>query len=349
MKYYPKLDGLRFVAIALVLLEHFANGIANYIAVGYYGVNLFFTVSGFLITSILLHSDGGFWVSYKNFIARRSLRIFPIYYLTVFVLFLLQADVIHQYLFHFLTYTYNYILYFYPIPDNPVNHFWSLCFEEQFYLVWPFLVLLLKHKKQTLIIISTLLLSFCVFQLSYKHLNGSINYRQIGLYSSIGFLTTGCLTAILYNTNTIPEYILKSKNIEYLIWLLLLISLTTNLPVKYAILMCCTAFIILKSVDSDFAINAVNTLLTNKKVIFIGTISYGIYIYHLPVAYYFEEYVFNPVWKSIDFNAWGILKKLQWYAWVIKLPLFSALSIAVAYLSFRFIEKPILRLKKKFA
>lgn len=168
------------------------------------------------------------------------------------------------------------------------------------------------------------------------------------MYSSIGFLTTGCLTAILYNNNKIPEYILKNKNVEYIMWLLLLLSLITNLPTKYIFLMCCTAFIVVKSVDSNFTVNVINTLLTNKKVIFIGTISYGVYIYHLPVAYYFEAYVFNPLWNEINFNAAGIFKKLQWYAWIIKLPLYSVLSIGMAYLSFRFIEKPILRLKNRF-
>ena len=60
MKYSPKIDGLRFVAIALVLLEHFGNKLGGFISAGYYGVNLFFVISGFLITTILISSKNSF-------------------------------------------------------------------------------------------------------------------------------------------------------------------------------------------------------------------------------------------------------------------------------------------------
>ena len=84
MKHYKQLDGLRFIAVSLVLVEHFATFLGRHISAGYYGVDLFFVISGFLITNILLRSNESFGKTYKNFIGRRTLRIFPIYYLTIF-------------------------------------------------------------------------------------------------------------------------------------------------------------------------------------------------------------------------------------------------------------------------
>src|SRR6266568_1679125 len=143
MNYVNKIDGLRFVAIALVVIEHFAPFIGERYTMAYYGVDLFFVISGFLITSILFNSrqNDTFFNSYKKFIGRRTLRIFPIYYLTILILFLINLEVVRQYLFYFLTYTYNYAWIYYKIPLNPVRPFWSLCVEEQFYLFWPIIVL----------------------------------------------------------------------------------------------------------------------------------------------------------------------------------------------------------------
>ena len=81
MKRIDQVDGLRFIAVVFVLIEHFASIIGKYISAGYYGVDLFFVISGFLITGILLNSKGTFGSVYKKFIGRRTLRIFPLYYL----------------------------------------------------------------------------------------------------------------------------------------------------------------------------------------------------------------------------------------------------------------------------
>ncbi|MBL7683626.1 MAG: acyltransferase [Flavipsychrobacter sp.] len=92
LKHEPRLDGLRAIAILMVLVSHFAYFIGQYFASGFYGVNLFFVLSGFLITSILIvDSDKPFGKQYIKFIGRRSLRIFPIYYLTILVLVIINA------------------------------------------------------------------------------------------------------------------------------------------------------------------------------------------------------------------------------------------------------------------
>jgi peptidoglycan/LPS O-acetylase OafA/YrhL len=97
--YKSRIDGLRFVAIFMVLLEHFAMFIGRPISAGFYGVNLFFVISGFLITLILLNDKRVVKDAYLNFLGRRAMRIFPIYYLTIFILYILQAPNINERLF----------------------------------------------------------------------------------------------------------------------------------------------------------------------------------------------------------------------------------------------------------
>ncbi len=86
-RYYTHIDGLRALAISLVMIQHFGGELPKYFSAGYYGVDLFFVISGFLITAILLKSQGGFGTAYKTFMGRRTLRIFPVYYLALAVLF----------------------------------------------------------------------------------------------------------------------------------------------------------------------------------------------------------------------------------------------------------------------
>jgi peptidoglycan/LPS O-acetylase OafA/YrhL len=143
-KYFDKIDGLRFVAIAFVLIEHFANDIGHRLSAGYYGVDLFFVISGFLITNILLKSKGSFKQAYTKFLGRRTLRIFPIYYLTIGVLLLLSYDTYKHDALYLLTYTFNYAWVYLDIESNSLSHFWSLAVEEQFYLFWAY-VLLVSH------------------------------------------------------------------------------------------------------------------------------------------------------------------------------------------------------------
>jgi peptidoglycan/LPS O-acetylase OafA/YrhL len=158
--YIPSLDGLRAVAILLVVMFHALRppaptppptGEALYAALaswGWSGVDLFFVLSGFLITGILLDSKGSRGY-FRRFYARRVLRIFPLYYGVLFGLFVLlrpwlahlpeyRVSLGHQV--WFWTYAHNWWMGI-RFPDvRPLAHFWSLAVEEQFYLVWPLIV-----------------------------------------------------------------------------------------------------------------------------------------------------------------------------------------------------------------
>jgi peptidoglycan/LPS O-acetylase OafA/YrhL len=167
-KTIPELDGLRGAAILLVFVNHFVapslkgtHGVqAAVYAVtrsAWSGVDLFFVLSGFLITGILLDTKGQthYW---RNYAARRFLRIFPLYYGVLFALFVLvpalhwQEPAYAELRAHqawYWTYLVNVLVALKGEQAAPLNtvHFWSLCIEEQFYCVWPFVVLLASRRR----------------------------------------------------------------------------------------------------------------------------------------------------------------------------------------------------------
>ena len=140
--YYPELDGVRAIAALLVMAFHFCQGkrIGGIAILGQTGVDLFFVLSGFLITGILLLAEPRQWSEIRTFYIRRTLRIFPLYYgfLILAVLFGWKVSATYW------VYLENFALSFHSSVAGP-SHFWSLAVEEQFYLVWPFLVLFLPR------------------------------------------------------------------------------------------------------------------------------------------------------------------------------------------------------------
>jgi peptidoglycan/LPS O-acetylase OafA/YrhL len=163
LKHIASLDGVRGVAISFVLLFHLLgsntqtssrglNLIAGLRGAGWIGVDLFFALSGFLITGILFDTlaTGHY---FKNFYARRFLRIFPLYYGVLFVLFLIPSIRMHEGRAFFLLFTYlqNTPLWLHGSQAEIArltDHLWSLAVEEQFYLVWPVLIFLIRDRRR---------------------------------------------------------------------------------------------------------------------------------------------------------------------------------------------------------
>jgi peptidoglycan/LPS O-acetylase OafA/YrhL len=165
----PALDGIRALAVTMVFLNHYAainpghhsfvlGAIHAINGRGWTGVDLFFALSGFLITGILYdtRNDSKF---FRRFFARRSVRIFPVFYLVFSILLLLTP--IFQYQWHWSHFTYLLYLggYFssaqvislnHPTATVFIGHFWSLCVEEQFYLLWPAVIWLVRDRVKLL-------------------------------------------------------------------------------------------------------------------------------------------------------------------------------------------------------
>src|SRR6185369_11926154 len=121
-----------------------------FIQKGEFGVNMFFVLSGFLITSILLNekvknTGKQHFTIIKNFFVRRVLRIFPIYYLVILLCCLFGYQFVIDNIAYFVTYTSN-LLPYRSGQSNVLSHTWSLAVEEQFYIVWPWLIILINRK-----------------------------------------------------------------------------------------------------------------------------------------------------------------------------------------------------------
>lgn len=349
MKYYPKINGLRFVAIFLVLLEHFAPYLGRPIFAGFYGVDLFFVISGFLVTLVLLkRSDKSFGKNYLHFIGRRTLRIFPIYYLAILILLIINAPYIGDFLGSLLTYTFNYAVATKTELRMPMSPFWSLCVEEQFYLFWPLIVLSFKSKPKILLAITSIIIVIGYTQFVYSIIPSLAAYNYFSLLTRMGSLGMGALGAILMHENLLPEKLLKNKIVEYSFLVLFPIFLGT-VPYRYSLPVfgVFSLYFVLKCING-FCLHFINKFLTNKKVIYLGIISYGIYVFHMPINFYFTKYLFDPVWLNINYSSLGKFRKLEWHSWIIKFPLYSFMSICVAAISFKYVETPILKLKDTF-
>jgi peptidoglycan/LPS O-acetylase OafA/YrhL len=151
-RHIPELDGLRGIAILAVIVFHFhLHGDQSITSIGWAGVDLFFALSGFLITGILLDTERGPGM-FRNFYARRCLRILPLYYLALALCFWVMPAAAGWprvpgseqlwYWFHLS----NWRTAYFPLVYGRLTHFWSLAVEEQFYLFWPLVVLLCRRR-----------------------------------------------------------------------------------------------------------------------------------------------------------------------------------------------------------
>ena len=155
--YYQQLNSVRTIAVFMVIVFHWVPNSHSFILpLGSWGVEMFFVLSGFLITKILLESRRDAEINFvskgvviRNFILRRSLRIFPIYYLSLFaILFFDRANVsgLKDNLLYFFGYASNFLYFNTQNFNYPMAHFWSLAVEEQFYLIWPWFILFLPWR-----------------------------------------------------------------------------------------------------------------------------------------------------------------------------------------------------------
>ncbi len=346
------LDGIRGIAILLVLFFHCFEEIKrfplNYISqIGWVGVDLFFVLSGFLITGILVDSKGREQY-FKSFFAKRALRIFPLYYLTLITIFVLIATTNISYLnpafdkrhlqssIYYLTFTQN--LYFafngWGVTDI-LNHFWSLAIEEQFYLFWPFIIFYFNSSK---------VLAFCVclvaIALIIRNYNVESDFSYVFTLARIDALAIGSMLAIL-----IRKYSHLLNKVVLPLFFTVLITLTVitfysqNLSFKnpYYIRFGYTLFAILFACIIAFVYDlkqigiVTNRILSIKILTFFGTYSYGIYVYHWILYKGVYIYLKN---KYVFSNAYILL--------------FLGVVIIISVISFHTFEKYFLNFKSKF-
>jgi peptidoglycan/LPS O-acetylase OafA/YrhL len=356
----PPLDGVRGLAMLLVLLIHFRapdiqHPLKGIIGLGWCGVQLFFVLSGFLITGILLDTRGcsnyftSFWM-------RRMLRIFPLYFLALLVLLVVLPAVAplparalppaadHVY---FWTYLNNWI----PMEEGGqlvhiLGHFWSLALEEQFYLLWPLAIWLLPPRS---------LLHACAVGCVAIFLARTWFYFQVDDLGMIYRNTILRADALLYGAAGAvmlrdPDLSARLRRhigaLSTLAWtgsaLVLAAARGTHYYRMPVMTVGMTAFsisfltLIVQSVITMGRPTRLQRFLCHRSLTAVGKYSYGMYVWHWPLAY-----ALYHLYKGLGLSGWtGAL---------LMLSAGLSLSAAAAWASYTWFEEPVLRLKRHFA
>jgi peptidoglycan/LPS O-acetylase OafA/YrhL len=358
IKYYKELDGVRAVAVFLVIVCHWfpPNWMVTQpllTAMGAAGVNTFFVLSGYLISSILIQnridSDKSGINKYsvlKNFYVRRALRIFPIYYLMIAVLYFNRHNLdvkLNQEVFYSLTYTINFYFYKMEYWGLYTTHFWSLAVEEQFYLLWPWIILFLNRKY-----LVHAIGGFIVVGMFTQVVHGRNEYGLLPTYTCFDSFGLGALLSWVMTMN--PA--VSGKFYRILSLTALLVAGLVLAQAFYGTLV----FLPQRTLHSIIALWVISSIVIPGKktkrylagflnfqpLVFAGKISYGLYLYHLCLPY------FTSIWLRVKLNRLlpPVLNDHQFYfIFMINL----ALLICISWLSWILIEGPILRLKKYFS
>ncbi len=313
-----------------------------------YGVDLFFVLSGFLITSILfkikddtVHSR---FHDLKNFYVRRSLKIFPIYYLTLIFLTLIQFQNYKEVNPWVFTYTTNIWIALEKPYLGSYNHLWSLAVEEQFYLLWPVLILWASYKNIKPLIVLVIIASI-IFKIGLYNYSGqwvpAINASPFGCMDSLGL---GALLAYFLNfQKSFYEKFILNKWIFLGVFIIYFLAImvpvfpeTKWIPDIFSnTLFSLLAFFILAPAATDRYNGIVKRVLENKIIIHLGKISYGLYLYH-----FFMPDFFNYL-NSIGLFL-GNTDNFRVAFYFVACLLFSEISWFL-------IERPVLKLKNRFA
>ena len=359
MKYVKGLDTLRALAVFFVIIEHWGwnpvvqpNTLSAYIEHIFllktaFGVNLFFVLSGFLITGILLNEKEKYkgkerFLIIKNFFIRRSLRIFPIYYLFILICYLLCFPTVRAHLIYFVTYTANILIYKLNRPIE-ISHIWTLCVEEQFYIIWPWLIIFVNNKY-----LKNLFIFIIIAGLASRYVTLYVYHRDypVLVYQMIDSFGVGALYAyIRLNEKSRIKFESGYKILlPIIIYFALMLAPFPGVAIFRAYYHVLDSAIALALIM--FAINNKREwirkyILENPVLNYIGKISYGIYLYHYNldplynqfVIPYLQKHGVNPLFTS------------YYFSYGMKL----ILLLTVCSLSYKFIELPLLNLKKKFS
>ena len=364
------LDGLRGLAILMVISSHafsanFESGgaairfLGNALGYGLFGVDLFFVLSGFLITGLLVDSVNGDGF-FSNFYMRRMLRIFPLYYAVLLGLFLL-TPVLHlewkgmgwllcSYLQNLRP---EQIVTYSPGADLHLNHFWSLAIEEQFYLVWPAVIFLVRDRRKLLLLTIGGSIMALAARLLLLHWGASPLAIHVSTLTRADSLLLGGTLALLHRTTYWERVTTIAPWGFFLAAAVILTSIVhfrdefSGIPFsasmrewisgpRYAVLALGAACLVGWALKSD---SVGRWVFERRWLAFFGKYSYGIYVLHMvalsPLLTVFRRVILQQTHSKLLAVAGAGFCAL-------------ALSVGAAYLSFHLYEKPFLRLKRYF-
>ena len=338
-RYFPALDGLRALSIIAVVWHHAAGSSygSGLLSRGRCGVDLFFAISGFLITTLILREkDATGTIDLRKFYIRRSLRIFPLYYLTLLTYVVLVALMesnspagvqFFRNVPYFLTYTSN---WFVNLEGSHIIFYfaWSLATEEQFYLFWPWVVR--QGKFAPIVVMCVLVVATHVVEYAINAHFVSRESFGIAVLSSIRTpICLGALAAYAAHHRhgfRVLHAIAGQAWSPWLAFAFVLATLHIDIMPMSIVALAMTYLVVAVCLRQDRVVAAI---FERKSLIYIGTMSYGIYLTHMLAMHVARRLAGThdgPVVFLIAFT----------------------LSTVVATCSYQWVERRFLRLKDKF-
>lgn len=344
-QYFLPLDTLRFVAVTLVLIEHWLHNyeFVGNLPFGDVGVDLFFVLSGFLITGILLayrdrdnELERGHGHSIKTFYIRRVLRIFPIYWVVVIVTALANKGLIQEAFPWNFSYLTNFFIMQYGDWPGNFGHFWSLAVEEQFYLIWPFVIFLFPKKHLLKAFVSFVLIAV-VYRYMYYDYSHSYVQTIVGTPACFDAFGLGGILAYLgrYKLDLLKR-MLKFWWVPAIllgVYIFLKLSPITDqhywlVPTFFRLIYALIGFWIIGKL-AYANLGFLKKILEFKAFVFIGQISYGMYLLHNFVPGFLMG-------LPLPENA------------LIRFPIYFVALVAISWIAKKLIENPFNKLKKRF-
>ena len=347
LRHAPHLDGLRAVAVGLVMVQHFAPkkafvGSEGVFPLGTPGVDLFFVLSGFLITFILLQQrDSAVPLAdrWRTFFARRVLRLFPLYYGVLLLAVAFNYEDIRSFWPWMFGYAGN---FYFGITDSRsvLLPFWSLAVEEQFYLLWPAVIWLLPRR----LLLPALAATVAVGPLSRLVLtlaDSSILLVRYATTSCFDLLGTGALLALAmrqgWDVARGLRRLMAGAGVLFAGLVVAYAAGVASLSVALIAFSTCMAPLYAWLVYRGYQgyENRVGAaILSSRPVMYVGQISYGVYVLQ------------NPV-EDLVTRLGGDLWFLQDDAALVRFVVLSALTIGAASVTWYAVERPFLRLKDR--
>lgn len=367
--YFDQLNGIRFIAVFLVLFDHWLIPINPFSFLGHLGVVIFFVLSGFLITRILFKnaddtrvSQSGVFAKIVRFVYRRSLRIFPIYFILLLVGFLFSLSNFRNLWPYLVFYLPNFYIMLKGTWLGIWDHLWSLAVEEQYYLIFPYFILLLHPKRYKSLFISMLVigvltrLAFALFA-SHDIEENDWMWWYVNPFSALDCFGLGGILAYLYHYKF--TFFQELKLLKWGLALsigvyILVLSLAKLAPFSHdniwsivfergtgAVM---AFFLIGLSIRQDSWF--LSPFLKLKFVSYLGQISYGIYLYHNVVMNYYHDQG-NTIWYYLSSHLPDFHLEIVTFT-ACKFLICLIILISISSLSWYFIEKPINKYKDRF-
>lgn len=345
--YLPGLNGIRAIAAIAVVISHIGLNLKLYnisnfggYALASHGVTMFFSLSGFLITYLLLiEKENSKTISVRKFYIRRALRIWPLYYFYLIVTLFVIGFAVNQYAW----------MYFFLMPNIPfamtasgfaiatlphLAHYWSVGVEEQFYAFWPWLI---KKNKKLLLVMCAFSIAFFLFKIGLTIFHAPKLLITLIHYTRFGCMAMGGIAAfLLIKKNQVFLSIFQSKIAEIIAWGVIALIAINKFHlfsiIDHEIVTIVTLIVIINQVNNSKRLIS----LENRILDYLGKISYGIYIYNPLLIFltslFLKEYLPQSKFLSV----------------ILIFVVTIIIVIGVSHISYFYFERKLLKFKDKF-